>query len=192
MSSEQYSDTPMPDLKPCPHCGEMMPAAVPMCSRCVEKHAIQEGLPIPHESRNLPPETTAPPFAWPFLGVLVIPIGIIAAYYAPGTLVILAVVVTPPLIRTILAGLRRKPDASVSMTQGLSEIFFGSLGVMFVVGMASAVAFFPACFAAGWGCFAVSDSLMGGVGPEAFVFGVVVGGMAGLIVGTWLFRRLWR
>ena len=55
MGSEQYSETPLPDVKRCPQCGEVMPSSAHVCSRCAEKHAIREGLPKPqHHQGSLP------------------------------------------------------------------------------------------------------------------------------------------
>jgi hypothetical protein len=66
------------------------------------------------------------------------------------------------------------------------QIFFSSIGVAALVGLAASAAFFAACFVVGFGGMALTNSIEGGV-----IGGLVAGGIMGLIVAVWLFRLLW-
>lgn len=188
MSSEQFSDTPMPDVKPCPHCGEAMPATAQMCERCAEKHGIQAGLPA-YKSNPLPSEKhgndpAVSEAGWKFLGVLFIVIGVGVAIVAPGVLVIMAVVGTLALVRTLTQA-RGREETTVAIQPSDLHVFLCSVGIMTVVGVASVIAFCSVCFAVGCVGVGVTDKLDWAVRQE------VVGGIAALIVAVWLGHRLW-
>jgi hypothetical protein len=108
---------------------------------------------------------------------------------APGLAVGLAVLATPVLVRTLVKILRRR-GAGQPMTGGeVVATVFASLGIVIMLGVSAAVAFFATCFAICLG-FANAGGLHRGgnaVVNLSIGGGVVVGILAA--VGTYLLLR---
>jgi hypothetical protein len=186
MNSEQYSETPLPE-KRCPQCGERMTDET--CASCAVKNAIWEGLPRHHGRDDLPylrepyPTDTA---GWAVFGVLVIFVLAGLALSVPGVLLVLLIVATPAFVRALMATSRRSDEASVALPPSFIQVFFSSLGVAAVVGIAAMVTFFAACFVTGYGAVIFSNSIEGGV-----TCGIVTGAICGLVMAVWAFRKIW-
>ncbi len=125
-------------------------------------------------------------------GVLAILVCLGLMLEAPGVLLVLLILATPALIRTVVALSRQQtPGAPPS---GLAAVgtFLSSLGVVAIIGLASAAAFYATCFAVCLGGLALHDMRGGGKSGEWIMVASVGAGLVpGLIVAVWLFRRFW-
>jgi hypothetical protein len=123
-------------------------------------------------------------------GVLAILVCLGLALEAPGVLVVLLSLATPALIRTIVALSRRQTPAAPPSGLAALGTFLSSLGVMAMVGLASAAAFYATCFVVCLGGLALSDKPWGG--DWILVASVGAGLVPGLAVAVLLFRLLWK
>ncbi len=112
---------------------------------------------------------------------------------APGLGVVLAIVVTPALVRTGMAAARKKECGQPMTPSEKVGAFAGSVGVVSVIGIAAGVAFYTTCWVGFFGGAAVSSLWSEQYGPIGW--GLMTGGVLGLIVGVYvayrLIRRLW-
>jgi hypothetical protein len=102
----------------------------------------------------------------------------------PGLGVVLLLVSTPALIRTLMAVSRGKAAGRPLSGWEKMTVFAGSLGVVAVIGLASLIAFIATCFPVGL----ISVQADMGVGVFlAFSVGIIAAGF----VGFTLIRKLW-
>jgi hypothetical protein len=110
------------------------------------------------------------------------------AFEAPGVLVILLILATPALIRTVVVTAGKH---QVSPENGFTMLgtFLSSLGVAALVGLASFVAFFATCFVVCLGGLSLGDTRH----AENWILpvSVIAGLVPGLAVAVWLFRYFW-
>jgi hypothetical protein len=136
----------------CPHCGTRIKAGDTKCWLCQEETSIRAGMPEDvARGRELARRIKLPEPHREFgvtavFGVLAILICLGLAMEAPGVLVVIVVLATPALIRTAMAASKRGEGAPMSGL-GIAGIFFSTLGVIVLVGLASFLAFAVACFA---------------------------------------------
>jgi hypothetical protein len=132
------------------------------------------------------------------LGTLMLLIALIAVCLgvfrlAPGLGVLFLILIVPALVRTILsAGQQEDRGHPMSWDEKLLT-FFGSVGVVAVLGLAASIAFLVACFSSG-----VTILAMGSVGPggswlsaSALVIAPVAGLAVAVVVIRSLARQLW-
>ena len=125
-------------------------------------------------------------------GVLAILVCLGLALEAPGVLVVLLVLATPALIRTIVALSRRQTPAAPPSGLAAVGTFLSSLGVVAMVGLASVAAFYATCFVVCLGGLSLGG--LQGKGSENWVLVASVGAglVPGLAVAVLLFRLFWK
>ena len=125
-------------------------------------------------------------------GVLAILVCLGLALEAPGVLVVLLILATPALIRTIVGLSRRQTPAAPPTGLAAVGTFLSSLGVVAMVGLASFAAFYATCFVVCLGGLALEDLHGGRSGEWILVASVGAGLVPGLAVAVLLFRLLWK
>jgi|ERR1043165_8125750 hypothetical protein len=198
MSSEQFSEKPLPSAeKRCPHCGATMPAAAEMCWLCREKFSVQPGTPPQYGRSSEPPasegqaKSLGDNAAWAVFGVLAIILCVALAFSAPGVLIVLLIVATPALIRTLVVGASQHDQPAQVSGPNLVQIFLSSIGIAAVVGVASFVAFFATCFVVCVGGLALNDLNHSRSYDWVVVASAGAGLVPGLLVAFSLFRYFW-
>jgi hypothetical protein len=191
MSSEQFSARPQPQpSRPdvCPECGaEILTRMARKCWLCQAElvPAAQLTLPL---TRWPARQAAGDNIVMAILGGLALVYVAAMAKAAPGLLVVVAVLIAPAVVRTlVLAGKQQNKEWwSAAVT------FFASVGVMAMVGLvagiAATVAFFFVCLAG----FAMSSSFSSGSEWDKLLWlSVIIGGIIGLAVFVLLLRMLW-
>ncbi len=180
------------DTPECPYCGakRITSAAVP-CWLCQEMLPPLEGS-VP--SGSVQGATSR--VAAIVVGVLVLLIGVGLTMAAPGLFLVLALIATPILIRSVVVSRRARREGRPPTSGEKVSAFFATLGAVILVGIATIVAFFVTCFAVCLGVLAVSES-GGRRGVEEWILPVSVcaGLVPGIIVLVWLsrvFKRRWQ
>ncbi len=178
----------------CPECGAELGPHDTKCWLC--HAALTPGA--------LAAQATAPPSAEPaavsgsstivFIVVAVL-LGLLTlalVIEAPGLGIILAVVLTPALVRTAVTASRR--GAREARDPGRMVLtFFGTIGMVIVVGVAAIVTFYITCFAVCAGAMVVTQGAKS-PGSENGILIVSIGSgvIAGLVVAILIMRRYWR
>jgi len=184
MSSDQFSDTPLPQEKRCSQCGQVTTSDAGMCWLCLERFSVQEGLhkpPLPPGE----PKSTKDNAAWAVVGVIAIVLTVAIAIEMPGVLLVLIVFATPALIRAIFAT-EKEPRGAPTSIGTFTMIFFSSLGIASFTGSAAIAAFVAICFSIGAVGILQFESM------AVVIFGVIAGIIAGTTVAVFLFKRLWK
>lgn len=191
MSSEQFTAKPPSSRPRCPACGaEILTAAAQRCWLCLEDlAALGVTMPVRLESHR-PSESSADNVAVAVIGAFALVLIAVLCIEAPGLLVVLLVLATPALIRTVRQSSRR-PDAT-----GVTLVitFFSSLGVLTAVGMAAGAAFYATCFVICLGGLALTEFTSSGrrMGYEWILVPSVGGGLVvGIPIFVWLIRKIW-
>lgn len=174
----------------CPECGAEYPEQGARCWLC--------GSPLPAEApageaAALPAESAAAPPVpqWTFgLSSLMLVTTLVAVCLglgsiAPGLGIVLAIVSAPALVRTFVASARRKASGERLTPAEKLTAFFGSVGVVVIVGISAAIAFYATCWIACGAAAAV------GADEGAFLVGIVVGVLVGIVVLVLMLRWLW-
>ncbi|MFL5328326.1 MAG: hypothetical protein ACJ8C4_05385 [Gemmataceae bacterium] len=174
MTSERY----------CPFCGvELKSPTATTCWLCHQSFA--EGI-KPLQPRRFRGDNPA----WMVFGVLAILIGLGMAIEVPGALAVLVALAMPAFIRTIRAGQWARAEGAAPDSMNVVGVFFSSLGIISIIGLASFAAFYATCFAACLGGLALGGGNRGGE-SMLLVASVGAGLVPGLFVAYKLFRRLW-
>ena len=125
------------------------------------------------------------------LGLMFESPGLFFVFEAPGILVVLLILATPALIRTVVASSRQRAAGAPQSGPAALGTFLSSLGVVAMIGVASVAAFYATCFAVCLGVLQLNDLNHG----KSYEWIVVASVGAGLVPGLWiavrLFRRLW-
>jgi hypothetical protein len=100
-----------------------------------------------------------------FLVTTLIAIGCGIAVSAPGLAILMAIVATPALIRTVVLVERRK-ERGIATNEKIA-MFFGYVGVALLAGFAGIVAFFGFCFVACFGIIGLEWGIGSGGMPES-------------------------
>jgi len=193
MSSEKFSAE-----RRCRNCGAKIKAGAKECWLCAEEASIRAGTPEDEAwERDLAQRITLPEPRNEFgvmsvFGILSILIGVGLVIAAPGILVILFIVATPVLIRTMIVS-RKETPAGPMTGPGMVGFFFSTLGVIVMVGLASFAAFYATCFVVCLGFLGTGGVGRGGRWNEGTILIASIGAglVPGLFVAYWLFRRLW-
>jgi hypothetical protein len=192
MSSNQISETPLPpEKKRCPHCGEIMAADAEVCWLCLEKYSVQEGLAPILTPTSLDKERVAADWedsaGWRVVGFFTLALCVALAIEAPGILIVLLIVATPAVVRTVVVSRRAGPGGGEASVVGT---FLGALGVAVLVGLASFVAFFATCFVVCLGGMTMADARRGGY-DSILPASVAAGLVPGIAVAIYLFKAFW-
>jgi hypothetical protein len=164
----------MPTHK-CPQCGRELPPGAADCPACRE-------LPANPYASPAPPVTSEPDGSgWFVFGIMALVGAVLAVgIVVPGLGVALGMFITPGLVRASVA-LQRRREAGKRVAPGDSvTAIFASLGVTLAACVAATVAFVAVCLPFG----AAGD-------PGVGIFGVLMGGIAGLTAWGLLFRKFW-
>jgi hypothetical protein len=125
-------------------------------------------------------------------GVLGLLLSIGLVLEAPGVLIVLLILATPALIRTLRVRSRQQTQGAPPSGLATLGTFLSSLGIVVLVCLASTVAFYATCFAVCWGGLMLGDlNKRGGSSDWIFIPSVGAGLVVGLGVAFLLFRRLW-
>jgi hypothetical protein len=125
------------------------------------------------------------------IGALTLLVCLGLALTAPGVLIVVLILATPALIRTILQTSRPNPDNPFARGPNVATLFLSSLGIVAVVGLASGVAFFTTCFVVCLGGLSVGSLNRGGPGDWILYVSVGAGGVVGLVVAICMLWLLW-
>jgi hypothetical protein len=103
---------------------------------------------------------------------------------APGLGILLIVLMVPALVRTLVGAARRKAKGHSMTPAEKLFTFFGSLGIVIVIGLAASIAFVTTCFPIGFLTFDMTNGA-----------GVVLATIAGLAAAGYVLyllgQRLW-
>lgn len=195
------SSSQSPDEVPCFECGAMVHQSASHCWMC---KAILLEDPDPESSSEIEsiPAQSSPGalHGTQFrLSTLMLTATMIAVFLGVARMhlglgIVMAILVTPAMIRAALASRKRRGQGSPMNIEESFAAFIGSLGVVIAVSVASGVAFYATCWIGFFGGAAVGEIAgAGGYGALGwgFIFGVVVGIIVGITTGVLLLRKLW-
>jgi len=200
MTSDQITTAPVPEApKPtCPECGaEIRDPRAARCWLCREPLT-----PGPRASEDLARRIRAPELvrdspAWAVIGVLgLLVLGGLMFAEALGVLIVLLILATPALVRTVGTAARRRHEGAPADAVDVLTTFLSSLGVVVVAGLASFSAFWFTCLAVSFGMMGV-DQVTGGRfdnmrGLEYLLWiSAGVGCLVGMVLFVLILRRLW-
>lgn len=167
----------------CPRCGQLLPLSAEACAQCGRDEAnpfTSPATPIAPPIEHLGPNAFG-------AAVAVIGCSVVIGIMVPGLGVLLGLVLVPASIRAAAAMRRQAATAATSAKPiGYLQALLTSAGVMFLVWLASTIAFTIICFPLGLLSFDIHSG--GGVGLAA---GLMLGALAGLAVFFWLTHRYW-
>lgn len=193
MSSRQLSTEPMGHR--CPSCGaEIRDPRRRYCWLCDEDLAPRDGItaqPPPLPRLRLPGHASGDAPVMAVFGVLALLLGLGLLAEGPGALILLLILATPALVRTVVTTVRKDRESAPASAGVVLGTFLSSVGVVAIVGLASVVAFYATCFVVCLGGLAVANLKGGGEGL-ILVASVGAGLVPGLIVAVVLFRAFWR
>ena len=109
--------------------------------------------------------------------------------------VALAVIVTPAYLRTAFAARRRRSYVQPWTMEEKLLAFAGSMGVVLAISVSSVIAFYATCWAGFFGGAAACEAAgVKGYDPIGYGLftGIALGVVAGLVVGVFTIRWLWR
>ncbi|MFO0842785.1 MAG: hypothetical protein U0797_10375 [Gemmataceae bacterium] len=183
MTSDKITTTPAPPPPEptCPECGAKVRDRLDR--RCWMCHEPLDGSGGGRGGDSNPfrlPEQQGDNPIWVVFGILAVLVVIGLGAAGPGILVSLLVLALPALIRAAVVSHRSAPG-------GLLMSFLTSLGVVAVVGVATAAAFFVTCFAVCMGGAALSNSP-----NQIFIPAIILSCAAALAVFILLIRALSR
>jgi hypothetical protein len=175
-----------PVARKCPQCGQPLAPDVEACAACGRDDANPFTSPAPPPPPN-GPKSRSFSLRLLFAVVTVICVSLGVSVMLPGLGVILGLVFVPAVIRAA-AVMKRRQEAGMSNASGdqIAYAFVVSVGIMFVVWLASAIAFAVICFPLGLLSFDIRSG--GGVG---IIFAFGLGGLAGLAVFVWFTKKFW-
>jgi hypothetical protein len=104
----------------------------------------------------------------------------------PGLGIVLVIVVTPALIRTLLAVSRDKARGRALNPLEKVGVFVASLGIVIVIGLAAIIAFVATCVPIG---LANSDNMTSNSLVTAVVIGLIAAGLVAFPLIRWLWPR---
>ncbi len=159
----------------CPHCGAENPSTEGRCGACSKGLIVYIG-----PAQQLPKR-----FGVGSLMVLVasIALGLSALRGAPLLGVLILILVPPSVVRTVAVISQRSADERPMVLDETMGVFFGSIGVMMAVLLASFLAFAIVCMPAG--------SMAMGAGGYGMPVALSVAGAAALGMAIWVLRKLW-
>ncbi len=169
MAYGQYSAPPPAGERHCPQCGETMPASMDVCWLCLHKQIKQDATPVsnstdaaiqaepPKKPKRHRQHSTAirqqaaqvDNMGTAILGAVAIVLCVALALAAPGALMLLAILGVPALIRTIVGVTHNRHRAALAPQSGQQpaatldplSLFFSSVAITVIVGIASMMAF---------------------------------------------------
>lgn len=174
---------PSPSSRTCPQCGQPLPPDVEACAKCGRDEAnpfTSPAAPIEREPGDNNPLLVVAILAIVFVSVIV-------TFIVPGLGIPLGIVFVPAAVRASAVLRRQRTAAAPAAKQvGYLHAMLTSAGVMFLVWLASSIAFTIICFPLGLISFDIKSG--GGVG---LIVGLILGFAAGLAVFIWLTHRFW-
>jgi len=195
MSGDKVSERPLRGKPHCPYCGAELFSANPLkCWLCHESLTSAADTQAAYDpgiaDRIRLPESRGDNPAWVVFGILALLVCLGLMVEAPGILIVLLILATPALIRTVMASSRAQTQAAPASALGM---FFSSLGIVAIVGLASVAAFYATCWVVCLGGLALENLKSGrGVNYDwIMVASVGAGLIPGGAVAFLLFRRLW-
>lgn len=175
---------PAPPEKTCPQCGQKLPPGAETCAACGRNDV--NPFSSPAAPIDPPAEAAGPPNRLASGVVAALTASIVIGYFVPGLGILLCLLLVPASIRAAAVMRRQAAPASAARQVGYLQALLVSTGVMFLVWLASTVAFTIVCFPLGLISFDVHSG--GGAG---LAFGLILGFASGLAVFVWLTRRFW-
>ncbi len=145
MSSDQITTNPAsPGPRRCPHCGATL--HTPSATRCwlCEAPITPQQTGEPDETLQLiqRPEASDTMSAGVFVALMLTSVAVGLLFIAPGLLIVFVLIGTPILLRFILpGGFDAPPRAGTVVGRILT-----TLGIIIMIGVAAAAAFFATCF----------------------------------------------
>lgn len=113
---------------------------------------------------------------------------------APGLGILISVLATPALIRTVVVSMRQREQGIAPSPGDKFMLFVASLGALITAGMVAIAVFFGTCVAFCFGAMAMDgNGFFTGGGSEAFIWVfIIVGAAAGIASGIFILMRFWR
>jgi hypothetical protein len=159
----------------CPHCGAVNPSSEARCESCSKGLTIYIG-----PSQGLPRRFGVGSL---MLLVAAVALGLAALRGAPLLGVLILILIPPALVRTMAVVSQRTTDERPMLLDEKMSVFFGSIGVMMAVLLASFLAFAIVCMPVG------SMAMSGG--GDGMAVAVSLAGAAALAAAVWVVRKLW-
>ncbi len=128
-----------------------------------------------------------------FLVITLIAVCLGVTVQAPGLGILIFVLATPALVRTIVYGHGIKGSGFKLTAQEKIEAFIASLGVVTLIVIAAVGAFMVVCYPVGLlGSLIAMGNSNGALGGTLFYSGWVLGILAGITVAVLMIRLLWK
>lgn len=159
----------------CPHCGAENPSVEARCASCSKGLTIYIG-----PTQGLPRRFGVGSL---MLLVATVALGLSALRGAPMLGVLILVLIPPALVRTMAVVSQRATDERPMILDETMGVFFGSIGVMMAVLLASFLAFAIVCMPVG--------SMTMGSGVYGMTLALSLAGAAALAAAVWVLRKLW-
>lgn len=163
------------DVVNCPHCGAENPAREAHCGACSKGLTVYIG-----PAHNLPRRYGLGSL---MLLVATVAVGLGALRGVPVLGVLILILVPASLVRTMAIVSQRAVDGRPMNAEERTGVFFGSIGVMMAVILASFLAFAIVCMPAG--------SMAMGAGGYGMPVALSLAVAAALAVAVWVLRKLW-
>ena len=174
---------PSPPSRTCPQCGQPLSPDADACTKCGRDEANPFTPPAAPIERV--PADNNPLLVVTILAIIFV--SVIVTFIVPGLGILLGIVFVPAAVRASAVLKRQRAAAAPAARQvGYLHAMLTSAGVMFLVWLASSIAFTIVCFPLGLISFDINSG--SGVG---LIAGLVLGFVAGLVVFVWLTRRFW-
>ena len=159
----------------CPHCGAVNLSTESRCESCSKGLTIYIG-----PSQGLPRRFGVGSL---MLLVAAIALGCAALRGAPLFGVLILILIPPALVRTMAVVSQRTTDERPMLLDETMGVFFGSIGVMMAVLLASFIAFAIVCMPVG--------SMTMNAGVYGMALALALSGTVALAVAVLVLRKLW-
>jgi hypothetical protein len=171
--------TQLPGAERCWLCGEPVSGSAEGTATGVSPTAVQQPASVPAASFSLSTLML-------FVTLVSVVCGVISI--APGVGIALGLILLPVLAQTAILAHREEELGHALRPGDKIMLFFGSLGLVAIAGIAAAIAFGVTCFVGGWGGVA-AFSAFGSGGYDDVGWGVAVGFILGTLAGVYVGYR---
>lgn len=177
----------------CPHCGARLQAGGPhrcwLCGADVLSACHPTAVPTTHYQPTIAGRLGSFSLASLMLFVTLVAIVCGMISVVPGVGIALALILLPVLAHTIILAHRERELGHVLRPGEKIILFFGSLGLVLVAGVAAAIAFGITCFVGFWPASAAGEA-WGGGGYAGLAWGFTIGIGLGSIVAAYVAYRV--
>jgi hypothetical protein len=174
----------IPRARMCPQCSRPLPPAAETCQNCGRDEA--NPFTAPSTSTEQPTVTAKEPSLVTAILIATL-VSLLITFLLRGLGILFGLVLVPAVIRAAAVLKRQRTSDSPAVREsGYSHALMASIAVMFLIWLASAIAFAAVCTPVALVALSIDPN---GKATEAFAFGL--GGVAGSAAFLWFTRQFW-